>query len=211
MQKGKSDESNDGSAHRDASLTGSVHRYGVQFGRELFAGREAAINSNKLHRSTIDFLQSSFSGLFAAKSSRMAVTSTAWAGAAPREEDVVEAAGGVGLVGATVPTVLVGEATAGEAGTALVEGAAVACPNIFDMRLVNIPITAKDTPRRDKKPAPVVRLAAAQSAKSYRMTGLTHRRHHDQCFGCGSRVNGISQAFRSPFAADRCRSAPLAF
>ena len=108
-------------------------------------------------------------------------------GAAPREEDVVEAAGGVGLVGATVPTVLFGEATAaevgaapgdedaaeaagvvglvavaaavvvgeatpGEAGAALVEGAAVACPNIFDMRLVNIPITAKDTPRPDKKP-----------------------------------------------------------
>ena len=46
----------------------------------------------------------------------MAVTSTAWAGAAPREEDVVEAAGGVGLVGAAVPTVLVGEATAGKAG-----------------------------------------------------------------------------------------------
>jgi hypothetical protein len=83
----------------------------------------------------------------------MAVKSTAWAGAAPGEEDVVEAAGGVGLVGATVPTVLVGEATAGEAGTALVEGAAVACPNIFDMRLVNIPITAKDTPRPDKKTA----------------------------------------------------------
>jgi hypothetical protein len=118
----------------------------------------------------------------------MAVTSTACAGAAGGEEDVAEAAGGVGLVGAAVPTVLVGEATAGEllaapgdedvaeaagvvglagaeatvvvgeatagaAGTALVEGAAVACPNIFDMRLVNIPITAKDTPRRDKKPA----------------------------------------------------------
>ena len=104
-------------------------------------------------RSTIDFLQSSFSGLFAAKSSRMAVTSTAWAGAAGREEDVAEAAGGVGLVGAAVPTVLVGEATPGEARAALVEGAAVACPNIFDMRLVNIPITAKDTPRPDKKPA----------------------------------------------------------
>src|SRR5262245_1094358 len=97
----------------------------------------------------IDFLQSSFSGFFAAKSSRIAVTSTAWAGAAVGEE----AAGGVGLVGATVPTVLVGEATAGEAGAALVEGAAVGCPNIFDMRLVNIPITAKDTRRPDKKPA----------------------------------------------------------
>jgi hypothetical protein len=29
----------------------------------------------------------------------------------------------------------------------------VACPNNFDMRLVNIPITAKNTPRRDRKPA----------------------------------------------------------
>jgi hypothetical protein len=118
----------------------------------------------------------------------MAVTSTAWAGRAVVEEDTAEAAGGVGLVGAAVPTVLVGEATAGEvgaapgdedaaeaaggvglvavaaavvvgeatlgeAGAALVEGAAVACPNIFDMRLVNIPITAKDTLRPDKKPA----------------------------------------------------------
>jgi hypothetical protein len=83
----------------------------------------------------------------------MAVTSTAWAGAAAGEEDVAEAAGGVGLVGAAVPAVLVGEATAGEAGAALVVGAAVACPNIFDMKLVNVPITAKDTPRPDKKPA----------------------------------------------------------
>ena len=89
----------------------------------------------------MDFLQSSFSGFFAAKLSRMAVTSTACAGAAAGEEDVAEAAGGVGLVGAAVPAVLVGEATAGEAGAALVVGAAVACPNIFDIRLINIPIT----------------------------------------------------------------------
>jgi hypothetical protein len=140
-------------------------------------------------RSTIDFLQSSFSGFFAAKSSRMAVTSTACAGAAGGEEDVAEAVGVAGLLGVAVPTVLVGEATAGEvgaapgdeevaeaagvvglvgaaaatvvvgeattgeAGVAPPEGAAVACPNIFDMRLVNIPITPKNTPRRDRKPA----------------------------------------------------------
>jgi hypothetical protein len=136
----------------------------------------------------MDFLQSSFSGFFAAKSSRMAVMSTAWAGAVGGEEDVAEAVGVVALLGVAVPTVLVGgataggvgaapgdedvaeaagvvglagaeatvvvgEATAGEAGVAPLEGAAVACPNIFDMRLVNVPITAKDTPRREKKPA----------------------------------------------------------
>ena len=73
----------------------------------------------------------------------MAVTSTAWAGAAVGEEDVAEAAGGVGLVGVAAATVAVGEATAGEVGAAPLEGAAVACPNIFDMRLVNIPMAAK--------------------------------------------------------------------
>jgi hypothetical protein len=44
----------------------------------------------------MDFLQSSFSGFFAAKLSRMAVTSTACAGAAAGEEAVAEAAGVVG-------------------------------------------------------------------------------------------------------------------
>ena len=83
----------------------------------------------------------------------MAVTSTACVGAAAGEEDVAEAAGVVGLVGVAAATVAVGEATAGEVGAAPLEGAAVACPNIFDMRLVNIPITAKDTPRRHKRPA----------------------------------------------------------
>jgi hypothetical protein len=71
---------------------------------------------------------------------------------APRDEEVAEAAGVVGLAGASAGTLVVGEATTGEAGAAPLEGAAVACPNIFDMRLVNIPITPKDTPRRDRKP-----------------------------------------------------------
>jgi hypothetical protein len=102
----------------------------------------------------------------------MAVTSTAWAGAATGEEGVAEAAivagllgvavgaapGGedavvVGLVGVAAASVVVGEATAGEVEAAPPEGAAGACPNIFDMRLVNIPITAKDTPRLDERPA----------------------------------------------------------
>ena len=74
-------------------------------------------------------------------------------GAAPGDEDAVEAAGVVGLVGVAAATVVVGEATAGEVEAAPLEGAAGACPNIFDMRLVNIPITAKDTPRLDKRPA----------------------------------------------------------
>ena len=43
--------------------------------------------------------------------------------------------------------------SAGEAGAALVEGAAVARPNIFDMRLVHIPIGVKYAPHRGKKPA----------------------------------------------------------
>ena len=113
----------------------------------------------------MDFLQSSFSGFFAAKLSRKAVTSTACTGAAAGEEevaeaagvvadgDVAEAAGAFGVVGVTAATAAVGEATAGEAGIAALEGAAVACPNIFDMRLVNIPIGVKYAPHRGKKPA----------------------------------------------------------
>ena len=113
----------------------------------------------------MDFLQSSFSGFSAAKLSRMAVTSTACTGAAAGEEVVAEAAGGVadgdvaeaagafGVVGVTAATAAVGEATAGEAGIAALEGAAVACPNIFDMRLVNIPIGVEYAPHRGKKPA----------------------------------------------------------
>ena len=66
---------------------------------------------------------------------------------------MAEAAGVVGLGGGAAATVEVGGATAGDVGAALVEGAAVACPNIFDIRLVNIPIMAKDTPGGDGKPA----------------------------------------------------------
>jgi len=99
----------------------------------------------------MDFLQSSFSGFFAAKLSRMAVTSTACTGAAAGEEEVAEAAGAFGVVGVTAATAAVGEATAGEAGIAALEGAAVACPNIFDMRLVNIPIGVEYAPHRGKK------------------------------------------------------------
>ena len=53
---------------------------------------------------------------------------------------MAEAAGAFGAVGVTAAPAAVGEATAGEAGVAALEDAAVACPNIFDMRLVNIPI-----------------------------------------------------------------------
>ena len=56
------------------------------------------------------------------------------------------AAGVVGLVGVAAVAVVVGGATAGEAGAALLEGVAVVCPNIFDMRLVNIPIMANVLP-----------------------------------------------------------------
>jgi hypothetical protein len=104
-------------------------------------------------RSTIDFLQSSFSGFFAAKSSSKAVTSTPCAGAAAAGGDAAEAAEVAGLADAETASVVAGEATAGEVGAAPLEGAVVACPNIFDMRLVNIPIRAKDTPRRGEKPA----------------------------------------------------------
>jgi hypothetical protein len=62
-------------------------------------------------------------------------------GAAEGDEDVAEAAGAIGLVGVAAAIVVVGEATA------------VACPNIFDMRLVNIPIEVKYAPHRGKKPA----------------------------------------------------------
>ena len=71
-------------------------------------------------------------------------------GAAAGGEDVAEAAGAFGLFGVAAATVVVGEATA--VATPL-EGAAGACPNIFDMRLVNIPIGVKYAPHRSKKPA----------------------------------------------------------
>jgi hypothetical protein len=67
------------------------------------------------------------------------------------EEGVAEAAGVVGLAGVAAATIGVGEATAEEAGAALLEGAAVACPKIFDMRLVNIPIARKTYPLPGQK------------------------------------------------------------
>ena len=88
----------------------------------------------------------------------MAVTSTACAGAAAGEEEGAEAVGVV-LVGAAAAIVVVGEATAGEVGPALLEGAALACPNIFDMRLVHIPIGVKYAPHRGKKPASLAVIA----------------------------------------------------
>ena len=65
----------------------------------------------------MDFLQSSFSGFFAAKLSRKAVTSTACAGGAAGEEEVAEATGVV-LVGAAAEIVLLGAATGAELGAA---------------------------------------------------------------------------------------------
>jgi hypothetical protein len=107
----------------------------------------------------------------------MAVTSTACTGAAAGEEevaegagvagdeDVAEGAGAFGVVAVTAATAAVGEATAAEAGAALPEGAAVACPNILDMRLVNIPIGVKYAPLRGKKPA---RLSAITNPELFR-------------------------------------------
>ena len=159
----------------------------------------------------MDFLQSSFSGFFAAKLSRKAVTSTACAGgaageeevaeaagvvlvgaaaeivllgaatgaelgAAAGDEDVAEAAGAFGPVGVAAATVVVGEATAGEVGLALLEGAAVACPNIFDMRLVNIPIGVKYAPHRGKKPASLAVIAP-------QLFDWLARKHDAYCIG----------------------------
>src|SRR5262245_58205627 len=100
-------------------------------------------------------------------------------GAAAGDEDVAEAAGAFGVVGVTAATAAVGKVTAGEAGVAALEGAAVACPNIFDMRLLNIPIGVKYAPLRGKKPvslggytSAVVRLAICTKAR-----GVEKRTH----------------------------------
>jgi len=116
-------------------------------------------------RSTIDFLQSSFSGFLAARSSRMTATSTIFAGAETAGAGAGETAAGAGETAAGAAAGA-GAGAAGEAGVdgaveatvvfggaAVAEDAAVACPNIFDMRLVNIPIRAKATPSRKKLPA----------------------------------------------------------
>jgi hypothetical protein len=72
-------------------------------------------------------------------------------GATAGDEDVAGAAvGAFGEVGVAAATAVVGESIAGELGSAPPEGAAVACPNIFDMRLVNIPIGVKYAPLRAK-------------------------------------------------------------
>jgi hypothetical protein len=78
-------------------------------------------------------------------------------GAVAGDEDVPEAAAAFGLVGVTAATVVVGEAIAG---ATPLEGAAVACPNIFDIRLVNIPIGVKYGPHRGKKPASLAVIAS---------------------------------------------------
>ena len=81
----------------------------------------------------------------------MDVTSTVFGGATGGEEYVGEVVGLVGLGGVGAATAAVGGATSGEVGTA------VACPNIFDMRLVSIPIMAEYTPLQEKKPAQLFR------------------------------------------------------
>src|SRR4029077_4477325 len=104
-------------------------------------------------RSTIDFFQSSFSELLAARPSRIAATSTAGAAAAV-------GAGGVAAAGAEVDAEGVGAADIVPLG-ATVEvtglppdaGAGAAWPNIFDIRLVNIPITRNSKACQMKLPA----------------------------------------------------------
>jgi hypothetical protein len=104
-------------------------------------------------RSTIDFFQSSFSELLAARPSRIAATSTAGAAAAV-------GAGGVAAAGAEVDAEGVGAADIVPLG-ATVEvtglppdaGAGAAWPNIFDIRLVNIPITRNSKAGQMKLPA----------------------------------------------------------
>src|ERR1700757_438593 len=87
--------------------------------------------STSFIKSTIDFRQSSFSGFFAARSSRMAVTSTI--GVDEGTEETADAAGVVG-VGAVADSIVVPDGATDEADDA------VAWPNIFAIRLVNIPI-----------------------------------------------------------------------
>jgi hypothetical protein len=94
------------------------------------------------NRSTIDCFQSSFSGFLAAKASRIEGTSTVGVGAVTAAEvaagaavagDTAEAAGVV-AEGAVADSIVV-------AGGVGVGAGALACPNIFAIRLVNIPIS----------------------------------------------------------------------
>ena len=100
--------------------------------------------SRSFNRSTMDFFQSSFSEFFATRPSRMAVTSAVCTGTAAGSgvaagaavaAETGEAAGGV-PEGAVADSIVVLE------GAFVVEVAALACPNIFDIKLLNIPIGA---------------------------------------------------------------------
>ncbi len=75
------------------------------------------------------------------------MTSAVFAGpeGAEEREETGDAAGVVGLGAVAESIVFVG-------GAAVEEGAAVACPNIFDIRLVNIPIKTQSTLCRKKLP-----------------------------------------------------------
>ena len=96
--------------------------------------------STSFNRSTIDFLQSSFSGFLAAKASRIAGTSTVWAGAVSASG----VAAGAAVAGETADAAgVVGEGAVADSIVVLgvgVAAGALACPNIFAIRLLNIPI-----------------------------------------------------------------------
>jgi hypothetical protein len=99
--------------------------------------------STSLNRSTIDFLQSGSSEFFAARPSRIVVTSTDWAGTAA----VSGVAAGAATAGATAEAVGVVPEGAVAASIVVVEGAGVAedgalsRPKIFDIKLLNTPIS----------------------------------------------------------------------
>lgn len=92
----------------------------------------------------MDFFQSSFSEFFAAKPSRMAVTSTVCAGAAAGSGVAAGAAvaGETGEAAGVVAEGAVADSIVVLGGACVVEVAAPACPKIFDIRLLNIPIGA---------------------------------------------------------------------
>ena len=97
--------------------------------------------STSFNRSTIDFFQSSFSGFLAAKASRIAGTSTVWVGAVSASG----VAAGAAVAGETADAAgVVGEGAVADSivvlGDVGVAAGALACPNIFAIRLLNIPI-----------------------------------------------------------------------